>query len=163
MSIPASRRHHDCRGGIVAQEAMRSFDFVAARHSGVGGDCRADGRPAGSAFAVEGGASAVAFDVHLEDGGVVDEAIDDGECHRLVGEDFAPLAERLVGGDEQGSPLIPGADELEEHAGFGLILGDVGEVVEDQQVVFVEPCNGSFQGEFAASDLQPLNEIGGAV
>ena len=78
--------------------------IVAARHSGVGGDCRADGWPAGSAFTVKGGASAVALDVHLEDCGVVDEAIDDGECHRLVGEDFAPLAERLVGRDQHGSP-----------------------------------------------------------
>lgn len=44
--------------------------------------------------------SSVALDVHLEDGGVMDEAIDDGEGHRLVGEDFAPFTEGLVGGDE---------------------------------------------------------------
>ena len=61
----------------------------------------------------------------------MDEAIDNGKGHRLIGEDFAPLAERLIGGDEQGSPLVSGSDEFEEHAGFGLILGDVGEIVED--------------------------------
>src|SRR5579863_9633364 len=59
--------------------------IVAARRSGVGLDCRADRRPAGSTSAFERGAPAVALDVHLEDGGVVDKAIDDGQRHRLVG------------------------------------------------------------------------------
>jgi hypothetical protein len=62
---------------------------------------------------VEGGAAAIAFDVHLEDGGVVDKAIDDGKRHRLVGEDLTPFAEWLVGGDEQGSPLVPTTDQFE--------------------------------------------------
>ena len=82
--------------------------------------------PAGAAFAFEGGAAAIALDVHLEDGGVVDEAVDDGERHRLVGEDFPPFSERLVGGDQQGTPLVSGTDEFEQDAGFGLILGDPG-------------------------------------
>ena len=37
--------------------------------------------PASTTFAVEGGAAAIAFDVHLQDGGVVNEAIDGGERH----------------------------------------------------------------------------------
>src|SRR5712691_6764675 len=115
-----------------------------------------------SAFAFEGGAASVALDVHLEDGGVVDEAIDDGERHRLVGEDLSPFAEGLVGGDQQGSPLVSGTDEFEQDAGFGLILADIGEVVEDQQVVLVELGDGGFESEFAAGDLQPLDEIGGS-
>jgi hypothetical protein len=67
---------------------------------------------------------------------VVDQAIDDGQLHRLVREDLSPFAERLVGADQQGSPLVSGADELEQDAGFGLILSDIGEIVEDQQM----PC-----------------------
>ena len=116
-------------------------------------------RPAAASLAFEGGATAVALDVHFEDGGVVDEAVDDSDRHRLVGEDFAPFAEGLVGGDQDRSPLVAGADELKEHAGFGLVLGDVGEVIEDQQVEFVELGNGGFESEFAAGDLQPLDEI----
>ena len=96
---------------------------------------RVDRRAGGTAFAFEGGAAAVAFDVHLEDGGRVDEAVDDGERHRLIGEDFSPFAERLVGGDQQGSPLLSGTDEFQQDAGFGVIRGDIGEIVEDQQVV----------------------------
>jgi hypothetical protein len=42
-----------------------------------------------------------------------------------------------------------------------LILGDVGEVVEDQQVILVDFGNGGFEREFAPGDLEPLDEIGG--
>jgi hypothetical protein len=31
--------------------------------------------------------------------------------------------------DEKGPPLVAGADELKEHAGFGLVFGDVGEII----------------------------------
>ena len=54
------------------------------------------------------------------------------------------------------------ADQLEQDAGLGLILGDVGEVVEDQQVVVVELGDGAFERELAARDLQPLHEVGRA-
>ena len=55
------------------------------------------------AFAFERGTATIAFDIHLEDRGVMDEAIDDGKRHCLVGEDLSPLTERLIGGDQQGS------------------------------------------------------------
>jgi transposase len=48
----------------------------------------------------ECGAAAIALDVHLEDRGVMNKAIDDGEGHRLVWKDLAPLSERLVGSDQ---------------------------------------------------------------
>src|SRR5947207_9594399 len=124
--------------------------------------CRVDRQPAATALAFECGAPAVALDVHLKDGGVMDEAVDDSDRHSLIGEDLAPLSKGLVGSDEEGSPLVPGADELKEHAGFGLVFGDVGEVIQDQQVEFVELGNGGFESELAASNLQPLDKIGGA-
>ena len=64
--------------------------------------------------------------------------------------------------DEQGSPFIAGGDELEEHTGLGLVFADVGEVIQDQQVIFVELGNSGFEREVAAGNLQPLDEIGGA-
>ena len=72
------------------------------------------------------------------------EPVDGGERHGLIGEDFAPLAERLVGRYQHGSPLISRGDQLEQHACLGLILGDVGDVVEDEQVVAVEFGDGTF-------------------
>jgi hypothetical protein len=92
----------------------------------------------------------------------MDEAVDDSDRHRLIWEDLTPLAKRLIGGDEKGSPLVAGANELKEHAGFGLVFGDVGEVVEDQQVESVELGDDGFESELAAGNLQPLDEIGGA-
>ena len=53
--------------------------------------------------------------------------------------------------------LVAGADELKQNAGFGLLFSDVGEVIEDQQVEFVELGNGSFESE---GNLQALDEIG---
>ena len=60
-----------------------------------------DWRPATASLAFERGAPAVAFDVHLEDRGVMNQAVDDSDGHGLVWEDLAPFAERLVGGDDQ--------------------------------------------------------------
>ena len=135
MRTPVSRRAHDCRVGR---------------------------RTAAASLAFECGAAAVALDVHLEDGGMMNQAVDDRDRHCLVREDLAPFAKGLIGSDEEGSPLVPGADEFKEHAGFGLVLGDVGDVVEDQQMEFVELGNGGFESELAAGNLQPLDEIGGA-
>src|SRR4051794_11427023 len=88
----------------------------------------------------------------------MDEAVDDSDRHSLIREDLAPLAKGLVGSDEEGSPLVPGADEFKEHAGFGLVFGDVGEVIQDQQMEFVELGNGGFESELATGNLQSLNE-----
>ena len=59
-------------------------------------DCCVGRRPAAPAFFLEGLAAAIALDVYLQDGGVVDKAIDCFQRHSLIGEDLAPLAERLV-------------------------------------------------------------------
>ena len=157
---PASRHWHDRRCVAVAQGAIEVL-IVAARRSGVGCNCRVDRRAAAASLAFERGPASVAFDVHLEDGGVMDEAVDDSDRHCLVWEDLAPFAKRLVGGNEEGSPLVAGADEFKEHAGFGLVFGNVGEVIEDEEVVFVELGNGGFESQFAAGDLKALDEIGG--
>ena len=77
------------------------------------------------------GASAVAVAVHLEDGGVVNEAIDGGDGDGLVGEDPVPGAEGLVGGDGEASGLVAPGDQLEEDGALGLILLGIGDVVEE--------------------------------
>ena len=134
----------------------------AERRSRRGFDCRVRGRPSWAGGFFERGFSAIAFDVHLEDCCVVDDAIDGGEGHGGVWEDFAPFCEGLVCGYEHGSSFVSGADELEEDAGLSLILGDVGEVIEDEEMVAIELVDGGFEGEFATSDLELLNEVGGA-
>ena len=96
-------------------------------------------------LSLDGGTPSVTFDVHLEDGGVVDEPVDRGEGHGLIWKNPPPFTEGLIGGDQHGSALVAGTDELEEDAGFGLIFGDVGQVVEDQQMICVELGDGGFE------------------
>ncbi len=87
------------------------------------------------------------------------ETVDCRERHGLVGEDFAPFAEGLVGGDEHGPALVSGADQFEQNARFRLILGDIGEIVEDQQMIFVEFGDRGLEEEIAARDLKFLHEV----
>ena len=103
--------------------------IVAARQSVAGIGCCAGWRSSRTALSFQGGSPSVALDVHLEDGRVVDEAVDHGQGHGGIREDLAPLTERLVCGDEDGAAFVAGTDELEQDAGLGLILADVGEAV----------------------------------
>lgn len=96
------------------------------------------GRAAAASLAVERLLPAIALDVHLEDRGVMNEAVDRGERHRLVGKNPSPFAERLIGRDERRAPFVARRDQFEQDAGLGLILGDIGDVVEDEQVVAIE-------------------------
>src|SRR5262249_61374218 len=92
----------------------------------------------------------------------MDEPIDSSECHGLVGEDLAPLAEGLVCSNEERSALVSGGDQLEEDAGLGLVFGDVGDVVENEQVEEVEPGDGGLERQLAAGGLEALPEVGGS-
>ena len=58
--------------------------------------------------------------------------------------------------------FIARTDEFEQDTGFGLIFGDAGEIVEDQQMIFVELLDRGFQCEFTAGELQFLHQIGAA-
>src|SRR5690606_36691410 len=98
--------------------------------------------------------------VHLEEGRVMNKKVDSGQRHSRISEHLAPLPERFDGSDQHRASLVSGADQLVQYAGFGLVLGDVGKVVENQQLEAVEPVDGSFQAEFTSCDLQPLYEIG---
>ena len=87
---------------------------------------------------------------------MVDEAVDGGQCHGRVGKDLVPLAAWLVGGDEQGPTFISRADQSEQDAGLGglgLISCDRGEIVENQQGIFVELGDRGFEVEIAARGL----------
>jgi hypothetical protein len=41
------------------------------------------------------------------------EAVDGGECHGLAGEHLAPLAERLIGADQQWEPFLEFPSRIE--------------------------------------------------
>ena len=74
--------------------------IVAERQSALFLDCRVGGRTTWTVLAIECCAASIALDIHFEDGGVMNEAIDSGERHRLVWEHLSPFAEGLIGGDQ---------------------------------------------------------------
>jgi hypothetical protein len=84
------------------------------------------------------GAPAIAFDVHLEDRRMVNEAIDRRERHRRIDEHLAPLRERRVGGDGDAFAFVPFGDQLKEYRCFGLIAPYVTEIVKNQEVETIE-------------------------
>ena len=77
----------------------------------------------------------------------------------MVGENSPPFAEGLIGGDQHGSPLVSRADEFEQDAGLGLILGDVSKVIEDEQMILVEFGDGRLELQCSAGGLELLDEI----
>ena len=71
-----------------------------------------------------GGSStlAVALGSEFEDGGMVDESVDCGHGHGLVGEDGIPIRKGTITGDDETAVFVAFGDELEEDAGFGVVL-----------------------------------------
>jgi len=59
---------------------------------------------------------AVSFDVHHP--AVVEQPVENGGGDDLVAEQFLPVAEALVGGDDGGASLVSVTDELEEQVGL---------------------------------------------
>ena len=92
--------------------------------------------------ALLGHSGAVAGDVEFQDDRVVDHPVD-GRGH-WVGEDVLPLGEDQVGRDAQGPAFVAFGDEREEHLGLLGPLGQVPQVVQQQEVVVVE-CQGRRQ------------------
>src|SRR6516225_11210646 len=101
MMPPSNSSRNGLGGGSINRSQGRSAG---------GCEGRVGWRSAGPAFAVERGAAAIALDIDLEDRGVVDESVDRRQRHRLVGKDLAPVAEGLVGGNQQRAALVAGAD-----------------------------------------------------
>jgi hypothetical protein len=54
------------------------------------------------------------------------------------------------------------SDQFKQDAGFRLVLGNIGEVVEDQQVILVQLGEGGLQSEITPSGLKFLNQVGGS-
>jgi hypothetical protein len=78
-------------------------------------------------------ASTIAFSVHLEDGRMMNEAVDGCEGHRWINENVSPLREGRICCDGDTFAFVAFSDQLKERRGFGLIAPDVAQIVEDQE------------------------------
>ena len=82
--------------------------------------------------ALAGFLEAIGFALDGDDLGVVDQPIDQGDDSGGVGKDLVPLAERSVGGDEDGFFLVATADDLEQQVGVAIGVGEVADLIDDQ-------------------------------
>src|SRR5580765_8761351 len=80
----------------------------------------------------------IAFAVGFDDGATVGEPVECGPGESFVAEDFGPVFEAEVGGEDDTGPFVGGGDDVEEEFGSGLAGGDVTQFVQKQQVEFVE-------------------------
>jgi hypothetical protein len=93
------------------------------------------GRDVEAAFA-----QAVAFAFEGDHGGVVDEPVDQGGRDHGVAEDFAPLLEAAVAGDDDRAAFVAAGDQGEEQVGGLALQGEVADLVDDEQVVALQPA-----------------------
>jgi hypothetical protein len=100
---------------------------------------------------------------HLEDDGVVDEAIDrSGGGHRIL-EDPVPLAEDAVAADDHGAALVTLREEGEQDLHFVAALLDVPEVVAKDGVEAVEDRQLLLEPQVALGREEALDERVGRV
>ena len=114
------------------------------------------------ALSIESTTASIALDIHLEDDGVVDQAIDGGDHHGMVRKDLVPVGKGLIGGDQHRAAFVACPDQLEQDGCLGMVLMDIGEIIEDQQVVSVEFGNRGLQLQSLSCSLQPLDEVSGS-
>ena len=69
-----------------------------------------------------------------DDGGVVQEPVEDADCGGLFGQESAPLFEGPVRADGQGAAFVGAGDEPEQQLCAGVIERCEAELVEDDQV-----------------------------
>ena len=69
---------------------------------------------------------------------MVDHPVDGRRSGHGVSEDMLSLGEDQIGGDAQGPAFVAFGDEGEEHLRFLSTLGQVAQVVQQQEVVVVE-------------------------
>src|ERR1700742_2100742 len=75
----------------------------------------------------------VGFAVDLYDLGMVDKAIDEGDHTGGAGEDFVPLGEGFVGGDQGGFLAIASGDDFKEQVSVAVVVGQVSDLVDRQE------------------------------
>ena len=72
--------------------------------------------------------------VQLQTMSIVDEAIEDGICHRWVCNRLVPVLDRHLAGDERGAAVVPVIDKLQEIVALIGSKRREAPIVEDQQI-----------------------------
>ncbi len=95
-----------------------------------------------------------AFD---EDGlGIVEEAVEQGTV-----EEFRPVFEGFVGGEDEGALFVAGADDLKEQIGTALVDGEIAHFIEDEEVGFGVLAQFGFEGSGNGGGLEIVDDLDG--
>ena len=146
--------------GVFSQVGVSFFSQVFFR-------VWARGVPAGGWLLVlwfaehEGLADAVALSGEFYEPSVVDDAVDDRGGEFVVGEDRAPFAELDVRGEDDAPPFVRVGDDPVEQPGPVDVEGHVAELVEDEQVGFVDVAEHGVEAAVAFGLAELEHELGG--
>ena len=80
----------------------------------------------------------IAIGLDLENDSMMHQPVNGSNRHHRVGKDAVPLAEGLIGRNQQAFAFISMSNQLKEDRGFSFRLLHVAQVVEDEQVKAVE-------------------------
>lgn len=75
---------------------------------------------------------AIAPTLDGEHGGFVQQAVDDGTGHDLIGKDLSPISEATIPGEDDGALVVAPTDDLEDPVGRVLVHGEVAQFIDDQ-------------------------------
>ena len=78
---------------------------------------------------------AVRFALDINDGAVMQNAIQDSGGNRNIGKDLVPLGEGLIGSEDGGGLLIAPGNQLEEKVGALDVHREIANLVNDQHLV----------------------------
>jgi hypothetical protein len=92
---------------------------------------------------------------------VVHEPVDRGGGDDVVAEHFAPAAEGLVAGDDQGGAFVAGGHQLEDQVGGFGFEGDVADLVDDEQRVAADPDEFLLEASGVVGHGEPGDPLGG--
>lgn len=100
----------------------------------------------------------VAFAFDVDDGAVVQDAVEDRGGDGDVGKDLVPLRKSFVAGKDCGDLLIPPGNELKEQICALNIHGQITNFVNDKQFVFAQSFELVRQPVFKMSLFKLLNQ-----
>ena len=104
---------------------------------------------------------AVGLAVGDDDGGVVQEPVQDADGGGVLGQEPAPLLERPVRADGQGAAFVGAGNEPEQQLGAGVVERGEPEFVEDDQVDAQQGFDDLADGVVGQAPVEGFDEVGG--
>jgi len=95
----------------------------------------------------------------LDDVAMASQAVEQRGRHLCIAEHAGPLAEREIGGDDDGGALVEPADEVEQQLAAGFSEREVAEFVEDNEVHPGQMLGNTTLPSVAGLDLQAVDEV----